>query len=207
MNIEILRNGSTIAGPLPFDAPRVRDIVMRQGGDYRLIPNGVYKALHIGSISVLPVRHVKPNITIIQAYGQPERSVDADEVVYTYPVIERDVAEVLEEQRTLKLREINADYQSELNAILRDYPEAETQTWDKQESEARAYQANSSSPTPLIDAIAASRNMDKNELVQRVIAKADAWIALSGSATGKRQALEDTIANAKTLEAIESISW
>ena len=126
MKCEIIRNHALIAGPMDWDASRIRDIVMRQGGDYRLIPNGFYKAIHVGSISVLPVRHVKPNIMITQAYGQPERSVNAGEVVYTHPVIERDVAEVLEEQRTLKLREINADYQSELNAILRDYPEAET---------------------------------------------------------------------------------
>tara|TARA_R110000796_G_scaffold95459_3_gene200726 strand:+ start:17342 stop:17953 length:612 start_codon:yes stop_codon:yes gene_type:complete len=104
-------------------------------------------------------------------------------------------------------RRINDGYTVELNAILRDYPDAETKTWDKQESEARAYQDDSAAATPLIDAIAAARSMDKAELVQRVIAKADAWIALSGAATGKRQALEDTIATAETVEAVEAISW
>lgn len=104
-------------------------------------------------------------------------------------------------------RRINDGYTAELNAILRDYPDAETKTWDKQESEARVYQANNSAPTPLIDAIATARDMDKAELVQRVVAKADAWIALSGAATGKRQALEDAIASADTFETVEAISW
>lgn len=104
-------------------------------------------------------------------------------------------------------RRVDDEYEAELNAILSDYPNAETKTWDKQESEARAYQADSSAPTPLIDAIATARDMDKAELVQRVIAKADAWIALSGAATGKRQALEDAIASADTFETVEAISW
>ena len=104
-------------------------------------------------------------------------------------------------------RRINDGYTAELNAILRDYPDAETKTWDKQESEARAYQDDSAAATPLIDAIANARNMDKAELVQRVIAKADAWIALSGAATGKRQALEDAIASTESLEAVDAISW
>jgi len=104
-------------------------------------------------------------------------------------------------------RRINDGYIAELNAILRDYPDAETKTWDKQESEARAFQADSAAPTPLIDAIATARGMDKAELVQRVISKADAWIALSGQSTGKRQRLEDEISKAKTLETLDAIHW
>jgi len=207
MNVEIIRSNNLIAGPMPFESARVRDIVMRQGGDYRLIPNGFYKALHIGTISVLPVRHDKPELTVLQAYGQPERTASNDEVVYTYPVVERDPAEVLEEQKLAAAKRVNSGYQAELNAILSDYPDAETKTWDKQEAEARAYQADSAAPTPLIDAIATARDMDKAELVQRVIAKADAWIALSGAATGKRQALEDAIAEAETLQVVEGIRW
>lgn len=116
-------------------------------------------------------------------------------------------AELLASAKAKAVQRINDDYQAELNAILRDYPDAETKTWDKQESEARAYQDDSSAATPLIDAIAYARSMVKAELVQRVIAKADAWISLSGAATGKRQALEDAIANAETVEAADAINW
>lgn len=118
-----------------------------------------------------------------------------------------ELAEQLESRRADKLNQINAGYQSELDAILSDYPSAETKTWDKQEAEARAWQADNSASTPLLDAVAAGRDMDKAELVQRVLAKADAWIALSGAATGKRQRLEDEISKAKTLEALDAIQW
>lgn len=120
---------------------------------------------------------------------------------------EEELAEHLEQRRADKLQEINDAYQTELDAILNDYPNAETKTWDKQESEARAWDADNTSPTPLLDAVADGRNMDKAELVQRVLAKADAWIALSGKATGKRQRLEDEISSAATLDALDAIQW
>lgn len=108
------------------------------------------------------------------------------------------------------INRINADYQAEMSEILRAYPEAETLTWDKQEEEARKWSADNTAATPLLDAIAQGRSMDKAELVSRVLAKADAWIAASGLATGKRQALEDEISAslaAEDREAIETIKW
>lgn len=116
-------------------------------------------------------------------------------------------AELLADAQAEKIKEINSAYQSELDAILSDYPSAETKTWDKQEAEARAWNADNAAPTPLLDAVAAGRDMDKGELVQRVLAKADAWIALSGEATGKRQRLEDEISNAATQDALDAIQW
>ncbi|KTG26221.1 hypothetical protein AWR38_17770 [Idiomarina sp. WRN-38] len=117
------------------------------------------------------------------------------------------LAEQLANRRADKLREINDAYQTELNVILREYPSAETKTWDKQEAEARAWNADNTVPTPLLDAVANARGMDKGELVRRVLAKADAWIELSGQATGKRQRLEDEISNAATLDALDAIEW
>ena len=145
-------------------------------------------------------------------YGDETLTPDAERCVVVVtrevvPISDEEKAVMLERAKERALQRINDGYTAELGAILRDYPDAETKTWDKQESEARAYQADNSAPTPLIDAIAAARDMDKAELVQRVIAKADAWIALSGAATGKRQALEDAIAEAETLEEVEAISW
>lgn len=207
MQIEILRDNNLIAGPMPFESARVRDIVMRQGGDYRLISNGFVNAIRIGPISVLPVRNVKPAITIMQTYGSPERTVSGDEVVYTYPVVERDPAEVLEEQKLAAAKRVNSGYQAELNAILRDYPEAETKTWDKQEQEARAWAADNTATAPLLTEIANARGLTLAELVPRVIAKADAWMQLSGAATGKRQALEEQIEAATTVEEVEAIQW
>lgn len=113
----------------------------------------------------------------------------------------------LAEAQAAKLRQVNRAYETEMAAILTDYPQAETLTWDKQEREARAWQADNTAPTPYIDAIAASRGMDKAELVSRIITKADAWVTLSGNATGKRQRLEDAIAAATDVASVEAITW
>ncbi|WP_083024950.1 hypothetical protein [Vreelandella lionensis] len=148
----------------------------------------------------------------LHRYGDETLTVDAERqvVVVTRQVVpfsDEEKAAMLERAKERALQRVSDGYIAELNAILRDYPDAETKTWDKQESEARAFQADSAAPTPLIDAIATARDMDKAELVQRVIAKADAWIALSGAATGKRQALEDAIADAEMREEVEAIEW
>ncbi|MBY6111233.1 hypothetical protein KUV74_12595 [Halomonas sp. DP1Y21-3] len=105
------------------------------------------------------------------------------------------------------MRRINTAYEAELASIRSEYPESEQMTWDKQEREARAFLADSSTATPLMDAMATGRGMDKTELATRIIAKADAWMQASGLATGRRQALEDQVKAAETLEAVEAISW
>ena len=105
---------------------------------------------------------------------------------------------------------INAGYQAQMGKILNEYPQAETLTFDKQEREARQWQADNSVATPYIDAMLAERPLDKVELVARILNKADAFTTASGMATGKRQRLEDEIKTALVAEdraALESITW
>ncbi|WP_348826791.1 hypothetical protein [Halomonas sp. RT37] len=105
---------------------------------------------------------------------------------------------------------INAGYQLQMGQILNEYPQAETLTFDKQEREARQWQADNSVATPYIDAMLAERPLDKAELVARILDKADAFTSASGKATGKRQRLEDEIRAAFIDEdrgKLESISW
>lgn len=111
---------------------------------------------------------------------------------------------------TATLRRINSGYQAEMNQILNDYPHAETLTFDKQEREARQWQADNSVATPYIDAMLFERPLDKAELVGRILAKADAFTMASGKATGKRQRLEDEVKaalEAEDRDALEAIDW
>ncbi|MCP1318591.1 hypothetical protein [Halomonas sp. 707B3] len=118
-----------------------------------------------------------------------------------------ETAEALAKSQERKRQEINRAYEDELNVILKNYPEVETKTWDKQEQEARAWAADNTAVTPLLTEIANARGLTMAELVPRVIAKADAWMQLSGAATGKRQALEEQIESATTVEEVEAIQW
>jgi hypothetical protein len=91
------------------------------------------------------------------------------------------------------LARINGQAEAALAALKATYPDAEVRTWDRQEAEARAYQADSNASTPMIDALSASRGVAKADLVSRIIAKADAWVVIVGQVIGQRQALEDAM--------------
>lgn len=112
----------------------------------------------------------------------------------------------LEEVKAAKLAEINAKCQRMLEFLTPTYPERELMTFDKQESEARAYLADATASTPLLSALAAARGIELADLVQRVIAKADAFAAASGTIIGRRQALEDRLDAAQTVDGVQSIS-
>lgn len=104
-----------------------------------------------------------------------------------------------------KLDEINDAYQQAIATLTPTYPDDERLTFDKQEQEARAWLADNSAPTPFVDALAAGRQMEKAELVSRIIAKADAFALASGSLTGQRQRYEDVLDVAETADAVAAI--
>lgn len=104
-----------------------------------------------------------------------------------------------------KLNEINVLYQQAIATLTPTYPDDERLTFDKQEQEARAWLTDNSTPTPFVDALAAGRQMDKAELVSRIIAKADAFAVASGLLTGQRQRYEDLLDAASTAEDVVAI--
>lgn len=104
-----------------------------------------------------------------------------------------------------KLVEINAEYDAATSALVVAYPQTELLTFDKQEAEARAWTADNSAETPLVDMLAAGRQMDKAELVRRILVKADAFALATGYLTGQRQRFEDLLKAAETIEAVEAI--
>lgn len=96
---------------------------------------------------------------------------------------------------------------SELSALKAGYSYHEASSWDKQESEARAWSNDPLTPTPLLDAISTSREMDKSVLVTKVIAKADLFSVSAGNILGKRQKLQDQLDALTDWVAMSAISW
>lgn len=107
--------------------------------------------------------------------------------------------------RSEKMSEINIAYQQAIADMTPGYPDDERLTFDKQEQEARAWLADNSTPTPFVDALAAGRQMDKAELVNRIIVKSDAFAIASGLLTGQRQRYEDLLDVAETAEEVAAI--
>lgn len=92
------------------------------------------------------------------------------------------------------LESANTTFESSVNALVSSVPESERLTWTKQESEARAWLNDNTTSTPLIDGILSQRTKyTKQELVEKIIAKADAYATTIGTLTGIRQAQEDLL--------------
>jgi hypothetical protein len=96
-------------------------------------------------------------------------------------------------------------FEERANAIAGRYPWFERDTWQDQEREALAYQADPNAPTPLLTGIATQRGITVAELAQRVIANAAAWRAVAPELCGQRQAAADQINAAETVEQVRSV--
>ena len=128
-------------------------------------------------------------------------SISPDGTIMFVPPAPPELLEI----KAAKLKEINIAYQEAIATLTPTYPDDERLTFDKQEQEARAWLADNSTSTPFVDALAAGRQMDKSELVGRIIAKADAFAIASGLLTGQRQRYEDLLDVAETPEAVAAI--
>lgn len=133
------------------------------------------------------------------AHGAYIEESDIGNVIKAMP------APTIDELRSAKLSEINSLYNTATSSLVSTYPSTELLTFDKQEQEARAWLADNSVSTPLIDALALGRGIDKSELVRRIIAKADAFALATGYLTGQRQRYEDLLDAAATAEEVEAI--
>lgn len=105
-----------------------------------------------------------------------------------------------------KLNEINLKADEALSKVTSIYPTMEIVSWYKQEIEAVNYRRDQTYPTPMTDAIALFRGIDKEVLVDRIIEKAQLFARISGATFGRRQGLEDRLQKAKTVDEVKDIT-
>jgi len=113
----------------------------------------------------------------------------------------------LAQARAEKLRQINQAFRDAASELTAGYPAEETLTWGIQQSEALAWQANSSAPTPYLDGLAAERGIDVLDMRQRTLNKVLQFMSASQVLVGVRQRLEHEIEDAQTVLEIDAISW
>lgn len=116
---------------------------------------------------------------------------------------------------TANLADLKADLLTKLNAAAQNFvdahsgasqvPDFELATWPLQSTEAQAWAADKSAPTPILDGIAAARGLDKDKLKAAALKKSLAYSALSAIVAGQRQAIQDQIEAAKTKSALDKI--
>lgn len=113
----------------------------------------------------------------------------------------------LEAVKAVKRKEINGACDVAVSALAASYPEREVLSWPQQVKEAEALAADPQASAPLLAAIAEARSLPLAELASRVLAKMASYAAASGSIIGRRQATEDLIDAAVSLEDVSSIAW
>ena len=107
-----------------------------------------------------------------------------------------------------KISNLNAAAQAFINAAaeIDKVPDFEVQTWSIQAAEARAWAADKTAPTPVLDQIAASRGIDAAKLKAAALRKTLAYEKLTAHIAGQRQALQSKIETAKTQAALDKIA-
>ena len=84
-------------------------------------------------------------------------------------------------------------------------PKVEKDSYLAQAAEAQAWALDKSSPTPMLEGIAAARNIDLDELRQKALDKSRAWQAMCASVIGQRQAFEDQIKKMNDINQLNKI--
>ena len=122
--------------------------------------------------------------------------------------IPRPARPTLDEVRASAMRRINAGYQAEVDALLADYPQAETATFGKQAAEAETFYATGDpDDAPMLAIIAEHRGIELVDLVSKVLEKAGSYTTAIATLTGKRQRLEDAALAATTADELGGLAW
>lgn len=114
----------------------------------------------------------------------------------------------LEQAKETSQNKLASDFNSAVLNISTALPH-EMASWRKQEEQARAWNADNSVSTPIIDAILTTRTIGetKQQLVDLIIGNANAYEAAYGALLGKYQKLSKDIAAATTADAANMIKW
>ena len=91
------------------------------------------------------------------------------------------------------------------NSLLAGYPQTEIESFYRQEKEALAWQADHSTPTPMLSQIARVRGVPLDILISKVIEKSAQFAVVIGIIIGQRQAFEDRLLALKTPEELTAL--
>ncbi|HDR1413169.1 TPA: hypothetical protein QB227_001488 [Pasteurella multocida] len=85
------------------------------------------------------------------------------------------------------------------------YPQAEIDSFYKQEKEALAYQSDKNAETPMLKIIAQTRGVPFDLLVEKVLEKSSQFSHAMGAIIGQRQKFEDRILATESIEDLDVI--
>lgn len=114
--------------------------------------------------------------------------------------------EKLESTYSSKVSENNSAFEQVMASMTTGYPASEVQSWERQRAEALAWEVDSSVATPWIDIASSARGISREEYLERTVKKVHQFANISAYLIGRRQAIDDLIKQATTIEQLASIS-
>ena len=84
-------------------------------------------------------------------------------------------------------------------------PAFELQIWPLQSAEALAWSDDPAAATPMLDTIAAARNIDRVALIKKALKKTREYRLLTAHVAGRRQAIEAAINACANLDALDAV--
>ncbi|MDY4279626.1 MAG: hypothetical protein SOX56_00820 [[Pasteurella] mairii] len=112
---------------------------------------------------------------------------------------------LLEQHKNQLIKKLAEKIDSFKAQLLVGYPQAEIDSFFRQEAEALAYQADHKAPTPMLSQIAENRGVALEELAVKVLEKSAQFAVAMGALIGVRQGFEDRILAAQNQEQLEQI--
>lgn len=110
-----------------------------------------------------------------------------------YPILVDPPAPTLTDAKATQHAAIATAFSLAAQNLTAGYPEAERLTWPTQQSEALAWEADNSTPTPYLDSIAAARGIDVQQMRNLTVTQVHAFQTASAQLVGTRQKLRDQI--------------
>ena len=165
--------------------------------DSVLINKTTKKCLGVGDTRTLPNTEYAPNTV----------PTDFDSSFYTWDGTSWNIS--LADAKTCRSAKIKAAQTDALNTVLGDFAFWEPASYTKQDKEARAWNVDNNVATPFIDSLLTARNLGetKQELVDKIIKKADAYTTAYATLLGKFQNLIHKIQACTTVADVAKVVW
>lgn len=113
------------------------------------------------------------------------------ELVFEQIVLSKSELDYLR-NNSMYIKALESNVQLKIKNLVKDYPQFEIETFSTQESEAKAYQLDNNANTPFIDNLCASRGINKELMVQKIINNAAALKAVTAPIIGEYQRIVST---------------
>ena len=113
----------------------------------------------------------------------------------------------LAQVKAAQIATIDNAFEGAAQALTAGYPPTERSTWFMQQSEALAWGADNTRPTPYLDGIAQARGIPPAEMREKTLGNVQLFMSASQHLIGTRQALRDAISAAATEAEVSAIAW